>query len=185
MQCPRCRNALERKSKGDSPVWRCPGCRGMWIRLDSLDSLAAEIAPSAAGVLEFLRMNGRMLKPSKACPSCGLKLSRKSYPSINGIALDFCWPCGSAWFDRGELRKVSESGRPAEEAPPKKPAARPLRMITQMKKKRHMLSSRTYLSNWDRAELDELNSFLLSYERARRRADARKHNRPEAGQGEA
>jgi len=39
------------------------------------------------------------------CPVCAEAMVRKTYPAMQHTALDFCWACQSAWFDRGELNK--------------------------------------------------------------------------------
>jgi Zn-finger nucleic acid-binding protein len=110
--CPKCEIVLESKSLGGLPLLRCKRCKGIFSSLDVLEHALASLAKPTdeelpGELVEYLRMEGEKRQGTRNCPVCTTKMVKKAYPSLDGMALDFCWPCQSAWFDGGELQNLA------------------------------------------------------------------------------
>jgi Zn-finger nucleic acid-binding protein len=172
MHCPKCGEGLEQKNETNGGIHRCAGCAGLFITLNALTKLLANLSLAAGhederaeDLVEYLKMHGRKIKSNRTCPVCAEAMVRKAYPAMQHTALDFCWACQSAWFDRGELNKVAglDPNVPLSRGGGKKKGLRTMKNLSKLQRDRRCISG-------DPHGLHELASFLSSYEAAKSRA---------------
>lgn len=193
MECPKCGAPLAREEEAPGRPFVCGGCRGLWLTLEGLETvrsglrLAREDDDEAPGELvEYLRMHGRKIRSGRRCPACGGVMARKAYPALAHTALDFCWPCGAVWFDKGELAKVSglDPADPAEAPQPRRGKLRVVRSLeTELRDWRRIGPA----GHRGRDAVRDITHFLSSYHRAkaraRRRRKGRKSTKKDRGRG--
>ena len=104
MQCPKCRNALERTSYRGIEVDRCTSCSGMWLDLQELDQLEDKAfdEDDLKGTAVFSSSPTELL-----CPHCGSHLRKFKY-HLYDLELEFCENKHGYWLDSDEENRVLE-----------------------------------------------------------------------------
>jgi len=112
LRCPRC-GRLWWGDREAAFAERCPACGGSYLRPHLVAQILGEELGFAPGELRA-REQGEASEGLAGCPSCEGPLS---HASLDDTGADLCLRCGSAWFDAGELERLSH-GRHREQAAP-------------------------------------------------------------------
>lgn len=85
----------------------CPKCTGVLVDWDTGQKFFTSLGLSLVDLQTMVRhAEGKQLATTPlACTSCGKGEMKRLVHK--GIELDLCEACGAAWFDRGELKRVS------------------------------------------------------------------------------
>ena len=115
MNCPRHGTPLVSRTYGSLVEGQaCPGCKGLWLGLDTLeavqDTTAGDFAEelrnlpeSVAAQIEMAR-NERM--PVLMCPDCSGQMDRRDHRDCERLRVDICPRCRGAWLGGGEMRAL-------------------------------------------------------------------------------
>jgi Zn-finger nucleic acid-binding protein len=101
----------------------CQKCTGVMVDWDTGQKFFTSLGLSLTDLQTMVRHAAEKPRNTQplACTSCGKGAMR---PMVHkGIELDLCESCGSAWFDRGELQRVSGSKLGGGLAAAEKPVA--------------------------------------------------------------
>jgi Zn-finger nucleic acid-binding protein len=113
LACPRCRAAacrVELIAGGPLDGRFCTRCGGILLSASGSERLLhEELAVDRARLAELADGFGGRRSP---CASCGARVRPLL---LRGVDLDLCFHCGSLWFERGELARLS-GGRHVEPA---------------------------------------------------------------------
>ena len=115
-QCPVCGDRFEIVRAKNYSYERCAGCLGVWVDLDVLKELVAEVAPELR--FELLEADGE--RPRR-CPDCQTTMSHFLFARI---PLDACLDSNHGiWFDKDELTHVLTRAADEEAGPPPPPTS--------------------------------------------------------------
>jgi len=110
LQCPKCRQPMERLSQPEADVHRCTNCRGLWFGMRGDELLkeraeAIDIGDAATGA----RYNA---VDHITCPVCRAQwqLVRMVDPQQPHIWFESCMNCYGRFYDAGEFRDFAEYG---------------------------------------------------------------------------
>lgn len=105
--CPECRKPLQVRQLGETTLYDCLDCGGLWITRETFEHLVIDReerqpflgAPSAPQQGNALDVRYR------PCPVCRALMNRSNYARISGVIVDTCKVHG-VWFDRDELGRA-------------------------------------------------------------------------------
>ena len=105
MDCPRCKEKLERINASGIETTRCLYCNGVWVPGESLKQLL-RMEPKAPSIGSLLgaRSDETQEASDIACPECNDTTLTKIVSF--GVELDYCPSCNGVYFDEGELKSV-------------------------------------------------------------------------------
>ena len=110
MNCPLCKNELEKAIFYGVEVDYCPLCLGLWFEDDEL-RLAKDKKDENLRWLDidiWKRKNKfKIYLGERLCPACRLPLYEVYYGDSR-IIVDFCSLCKGVWLDRGEFKRIIE-----------------------------------------------------------------------------
>jgi hypothetical protein len=128
MNCPRHGTPLEPRTYASLvDGLGCPGCKGLWLDFETLETMQETMAgdfaeelrqlPEAVLVEIELARNERM--PVLMCPSCSGQMDRRDHRDCERVRVDVCPRCRGLWLGGGELAALEghfeESSVSAEE----------------------------------------------------------------------
>jgi len=110
MNCPLCKEKLQKALFYNVEVDYCPLCLGMFFDEDELRLAKDEKEADLRWVDIDLWQDKSRMKVSrktemKFCPKCRLPLYQVEYGQ-SGIEIDLCRLCKGIWLDRGEFKKI-------------------------------------------------------------------------------
>jgi Zn-finger nucleic acid-binding protein len=111
-KCPRCRIEIWPVRLGTTPVEECERCFGLWLDVQSFESICASREQQAAV------LGGASPAPDNAaedaapvryvpCPQCAQLMNRINFARCSGVIVDICKGHGT-WFDKEELTRIVE-----------------------------------------------------------------------------
>lgn len=115
MNCPRHGTPLVPRTYGSLVDGHaCPGCKGLWLGLETLETAAETMAgdfaeelrhlpESVAAEIEMAR-NERM--PVLMCPCCSGQMDRRDHRDCERVRVDVCPRCRGLWLGGGEMRAL-------------------------------------------------------------------------------
>jgi Zn-finger nucleic acid-binding protein len=83
----------------------CPRCAGVQADWDTASKFFTSLGLSLTDLQTLVKQSEGKKAAELACTACG-KGAMKSLVH-KGIELDLCEACGAAWFDRGELQRIT------------------------------------------------------------------------------
>ncbi len=113
LKCPRCRSVMRLIQVGSSSLHECAECEGLWVDVDSFNSICADREQQAAVLGAASPAPSNELKSDEShvryipCPQCGQLMNRINFARCSGVVVDVCKGHGT-WFDRDELRQIVE-----------------------------------------------------------------------------
>lgn len=113
LKCPRCRSSMRLIQVGSSELHECAECEGLWVDVDSFNSICADREQQAAVLGAASPAPSNELKSDEShvryipCPQCKQLMNRINFARCSGVVVDVCKGHGT-WFDRDELRQIVE-----------------------------------------------------------------------------
>lgn len=111
-RCPRCKSEMQLVSIGESRVFECASCLGLWLGTDSFQKICIDREQQAAvlGMASLADLD-RATPQTKVnyvpCPDCQQLMNRANFARCSGVIIDICKQHG-VWFDRDELSRIVE-----------------------------------------------------------------------------
>lgn len=103
MKCPNCKEKLARSSSGDTAIFECFYCEGIWVPRPCLAELIhAEKTALTLSAIAELAASPQSRATQKACPECEEGTLTASMAA--GFEIDICQSCGGIFYDKGELQ---------------------------------------------------------------------------------
>ena len=99
-------------SIGESRVFECASCLGLWLGTDSFQKICIDREQQAAvlGMASLADLD-RATPQTKVnyvpCPDCQQLMNRANFARCSGVIIDICKQHG-VWFDRDELSRIVE-----------------------------------------------------------------------------
>jgi len=106
LQCPGCKDPMEKKTIAGITIDVCPSCNGSWFDRGELEEalIQGEIVPQNPNLGDIED------SPSQAyrnCPRCTKLMLRKNYKQYSGVIIDVCGAHG-CYLDAGEFEQISQ-----------------------------------------------------------------------------
>lgn len=108
--CPRCREALQTLTIGQTLLAECRRCGGLWVDNARFEQLCAErevqesvLGEARASAPTPSRTGGEKLYIP--CPQCATLMHRVNFAGCSGVVVDRCKAHGT-WFDYQELQRI-------------------------------------------------------------------------------
>jgi len=104
---------LQTTMLGDVNLHECPKCEGLWLDVETFDTICADREKQAAvvGSDPLPTVNPQDFDLSAVryvgCCVCHKLMNRMNFARQSGVIVDICKPHG-IWFDREELRRIVE-----------------------------------------------------------------------------
>ncbi|MBV9216780.1 MAG: zf-TFIIB domain-containing protein [Acidobacteria bacterium] len=102
---------MDRIGVGDTRLEGCGRCDGLWLDVDTFETVCADRERQSA-VLSFL--DKRIIREDHEtkvsyvpCPECGQLMNRNNFARSSGVIVDICKKHG-VWCDADELPKIVE-----------------------------------------------------------------------------
>ncbi len=110
-RCPRCDGNLEDLQIGETRLFACVNCDGLWIGGATFEDICAD-AEKRSVVLGFFDKREKGAHASTKvtyvpCPECGQLMNRSNFARASGVIVDICKQHG-VWFDADELPAIVE-----------------------------------------------------------------------------
>ncbi len=107
MQCPKCRESMERIAFAAGEVDRCTGCKGIWFDMLEHEDLRAHAREIDVGSAETgAKYNAIDVIPCPVCPNTTMiRMVDAAQPHI---WFESCPVCFGRFFDAGEYRDLTE-----------------------------------------------------------------------------
>ena len=107
--CPRCQVAMSSVAVGNSSLFECSQCEGIWVDVDTLQQISADrekqaFVSSAPSALEQPLELEKTIRYSP-CPVCHELMNRVQFAHCSHVIVDVCKPHGT-WFDKDELERA-------------------------------------------------------------------------------
>ncbi len=119
MKCPACGNVLEAMTIGETTVDVCKkGCGGVWFDRFELQRMDEQAEPAGDLLLQTERDPSIVVdrQERRTCPHCnGVVMMRHYFSPKAEVQVDECPGCAGLWLDYGELVKIRQQYRTAEE----------------------------------------------------------------------
>lgn len=120
MRCPRDGTDLTSTADAVGPGTRaqvCPRCAGVMVDWETARTLFRRLRLELTDLQSLVRKAERRARPGPpaACTACQQGPLRPF--TVQGVELDLCEACGAAWFDRGELARLTHGELGASLAP--------------------------------------------------------------------
>ena len=111
-KCPRCRIEIWPVKLGTTRVEECERCHGLWLDVQSFESICANREEQAAvlgGASPAPYNTAADAAPVKyvPCPQCAQLMNRINFARCSGVIVDVCRGHGT-WFDKEELTSIVE-----------------------------------------------------------------------------
>jgi Zn-finger nucleic acid-binding protein len=111
LPCPACKAQMRSVEVGDTALFECGGCSGMWVDPATFGQLCA--SREARGAVAAM-VGGVAAKPAAIlggpvhylpCPRCAKFMNRQNFGHVSGLIVSVCKGDG-VWFEKGELQSV-------------------------------------------------------------------------------
>lgn len=106
MDCPKCKTVELRASDFSEP-FSCNQCRGTWISNEEISKLSVSLlhGDSDKGGAD----NNSNDQKTGLCPNGHGIMVRAKVDVEDPFYLEKCTRCGGIWFDKGELKRITET----------------------------------------------------------------------------
>ena len=108
--CPRCKIKLKNLRIGETNLFECERCDGLWIDVETFEEVCANHEKQVE-VLRSVEQNLVHKNPLKIqyvpCPDCKQLMNRSNFARVSGVIVDICKKHG-IWFDAEEFPRIIE-----------------------------------------------------------------------------
>ena len=106
MNCPKDQHELKDRALGETSIYKCPDCFGIWASKQAIVSLAT--TKQIHSLLELIESEDL---PIMSLPHgnirCPVDDTLMHLDVIHNIEIDLCTTCRGVWLDRGEFDSVA------------------------------------------------------------------------------
>lgn len=108
-RCPRCDGDLETLQIGDTNLFACGNCDGLWIATLVFEDICSDAEKRSAVLGYFDERDKKPPTSTKVnyvpCPECTQLMNRSNFARASGVIVDICKQHG-VWFDADELPAI-------------------------------------------------------------------------------
>jgi uncharacterized protein len=123
MNCPACKSKLDQITVDGMTIELCQsGCGGMFFdqhelkKVDEPTELTGEKLVDLQSKAAVAAVATAEANPRRLCPKCpSLTMMRHYFSVKKEVVIDECASCGGMWLDKGELEKIRNEFRSADE----------------------------------------------------------------------
>ena len=95
--CPDCAGTMSAQGEAPDYLWRCAGCRGVWLERAALKRAGADLPERMKRADEDRKLR---------CPLCEGAMRTVALPEVD---VDLCTLCGGLYLDAGELQTLQRA----------------------------------------------------------------------------
>jgi Zn-finger nucleic acid-binding protein len=113
LMCPRCGVRMNEVTLGQTSLFECAKCEGIWADKVSLEEICADRERQAAVLGMPTQLNTDLVGQVESkiryvpCPVCNKLMNRVNFAKCSHVVVDVCSQHGT-WFDKDELRRIVE-----------------------------------------------------------------------------